>query len=117
MTVTQEQDQFENKTNLKTQLSNGKKAEIKVMPDTASEKAIEGLQLKVCNLSENNCQIELKEVGNGEQVKAAYEVKAQKETRVLGMFKTTMHVQTQIDAETGETIQSKKPWWAFLATK
>jgi len=75
-----EQDQEQNRTRLKIQLSNGKNAEIKVMPNTASERAIERLQLKNCN-SDNNCSIQLKEVGNGEQVKAAYEVQAQKETR------------------------------------
>lgn len=112
--ITQEQDQ--NRTTLKTQLSNGKNAEIKVMPNTASEKAIEKLQLKNCD-SENKCSIELKEVGNGEQVKVAYEIQAQKEARFLGMFKTRMKVQAQIDAETGEVIQSKKPWWAFLASE
>jgi hypothetical protein len=110
------QEQVQNKTMLKTQLSNGKNAEIKIMPNTASETAIERLQLKVCN-AENNCSIELKEVGNGENVKAAYEVKVQKEARVLGMFKTKMQVQAQVDAETGEVIQTRKPWWAFLASE
>jgi hypothetical protein len=110
------QEQSQNKTMLKTQLSNGKNAEIKVMPNTASEKAIQRLQLKVCS-SENSCQIELKEVGTGEQVKVAYEVKAQKEAKVLGLFKTKMQVQAQVDAETGEIIQTKKPWWAFLASE
>lgn len=114
--ITQEQDQIQNKMKLKTQLSNGKSAEIKVMPNVASERAIERLQLNNCGL-ENNCSIELKEVGNGEQIKLAYEVQAQKEARVLGMFKTKMNVQAQIDAETGEVIQAKKPWWAFLASE
>ena len=116
MQIGSEQDPIQNKTMLKTQLSNGKTAEIKVMPNTASQKAIERLRLKVCN-SENNCSIELKEVGKGEQVKAAYEVQAQKESKVLGLFKAKMQVQAQVDAETGEVIQSKKPWWAFLATE
>jgi len=115
-TMIMTQEQVQNKTILKTQLSNGKNAEIKVMPDTASERAVERLQLKVCN-SDNNCSIELKEVGSGEQVKVTYEIKAQKEARVLGMFKTKMQVQAQIDAETGEVLQSKKPWWAFLASE
>ncbi len=112
----QEQDMIQNRTKLMTQLSNGKNAEIKVMPNTASEKAIERLRLKICS-SENNCSIELKEVGNKEQVKAAYEIQAQKEARVLALFKTRMKVQAQVDAETGEVIQSKKPWWAFLASE
>jgi hypothetical protein len=116
MQIGSEYDSAQNKTMLKTQLSNGMNAEIKVMPNTASQKAIERLQLKVCN-SENNCSIELKEVGKGEQSRAAYEVQAQKEARVLGLFKTKMQVQAQIDAETGEIIKSKKPWWAFLAAE
>ncbi|MBW6442604.1 hypothetical protein K0A97_02370 [Patescibacteria group bacterium] len=116
MQIGSEYDSAQNRTKLKTQLSNGRNAEIKVMPNTASERAIERLQLNFCN-SENNCSIELKEVGNGEQAKLAYEVKAQKEARVLAMFKTKMQVRAQIDAETEEVIQAKKPWWAFLATE
>ena len=110
------QEKVQDKTKLKVQLSNGRNAEVKVMPNTASEKAIERLQLKVCS-AENNCQIELKEVGKGEQVRAAYEVHAEKEAKLFGLFKTKMQVQAQVDAENGEVIQSKKPWWAFLASE
>ncbi|MDD3175953.1 MAG: hypothetical protein PHU51_05740 [Candidatus Nanoarchaeia archaeon] len=116
MQIGSEHNLTRNKTMLKAKLSNGKTAEIKVMPDTASERAIERLQLKVCN-SDNNCSIELKEVGNNNQTKLAYEVNAQKQARVLGLFKTQMQVQAQVDAETGEVIKSKKPWWAFLASE
>ncbi len=114
--LTQEQNESQNRTKIKTQLSNGRNAEIKIMPNTASERAMERLRLKVCS-SENNCSIVLKEVGTGNQARAAYEVQAQKEARVLGLFRTKMNVQAQIDAETGEVIQSKKPWWAFLASE
>ena len=38
-------------------------------------------------------------------------------SKVFGIFKTDMDVEAQIDAETGEVIKSKKPWWAFLATE
>jgi hypothetical protein len=114
MEMTQEQTQTG--TKLQVKLSNGKNAEVKVMPDTASEQALERLRLKVCS-EENNCQIELKEVGQGEQVKAAYEIHAEKQAKLLGLFKTKMQVQAQVDAENGEVIQSKKPWWAFLATE
>jgi len=110
------QEKVQDKTRLKVQLSNGRNAEVKVMPNTVSEKAIERLQLKVCS-AENNCQIELKEVGQGEQTRAAYEVHAEKEAKLFGLFKTKMQVQAQVDAENGEVIQSKKPWWAFLASE
>ncbi|MFH0808159.1 MAG: hypothetical protein V1888_00910 [archaeon] len=101
---------------LSAKLSNGKDSEIKIMPDTASERAIERLQLKVCN-EEAGCQIELKEVGEGNEARLAYEVKAQKTSRVFGLFKKDMQVEAQVDAESGEVIQSNKPWWAFLASE
>ena len=110
------QEQILAKTKLKVKLSNGINSEVKIMPDTASEKALERLKIKVCS-EENNCTIELKEVGQGEQVRAAYEVQVQKQAKFLGLFKTKMQVQAQIDAENGEVIRIKKPWWAFLASE
>lgn len=101
---------------LSTQLSNGRNAEIKVMPDVASQKAMEQLKLQNCN-EESNCSIELKEIGSGENAKAAYEVKTQRTARVLGLFKTQMQVKAQVDAENGEVVQVNKPWWAFLAAE
>ena len=89
---------------------NGK--EIKVMPETASARALEVLGAKC---AERNCTIELKEVGKGNETKIAYEVKTEKEVKVLGFIKTKMQVEAQVDAETGEVIQTKRPWWSFLA--
>jgi len=113
MVMTQERDQVQNRTKLKVKLSNGLNAEIKVMPDTASEIALERLKAKC----EDECTIELKEVGTGNQVKAAYEIKTQKQSKILGLFQAKMQVQAQVDAENGEIIKVKKPWWAFLATE
>jgi len=108
------QEQVQNKTKLQVKLSNGLNAEIKVMPDTASETALARLGAKC---EQNNCTIELKEVGTGNQTRAAYEIKIQKQAKVLGLFKAQMQIQAQVDAENGEIIQAKKPWWAFLATE
>jgi len=113
MQVGSEYDSVQNRTKLQVKLSNGLNSEVKVMPDSASEKALERLKAKC----EDECTIELKEVGTGNQIKAAYEIKTQKEARVLGIFKAKMQVQAQIDAETGEFIKAKKPWWAFLAAE
>ncbi|MBD3252500.1 hypothetical protein GF386_02110 [Candidatus Pacearchaeota archaeon] len=104
------------KTKLKAKLSNGRNAEIKIMPDTASEKALERLRLKVCN-ENNNCSIELKEVGKQDDTKPAYEIQAERHSRILGIFRAKMQVRAQIDAENGEVIKVKKPWWAFLAAE
>jgi len=102
-----------NETKIKMKLSNGFK-EIKVMPSTASARALEVLGAKC---EERNCTIELKEVGIGNETRAAYEVKTQKEVKVLGLFKARMQVEAQIDAENGEVIKQKKAWWAFLASE
>lgn len=105
--MTQEQNR------VRVTMSNGVNSEIKVMPDTASEKALERLRLKMCE----NCTLELKEVGEGNKTRMAYEMNAQKDSKFLGIFNSKMNVQAQVDAETGEVIKSKKPWWAFLASE
>ena len=99
----------------KVTLSSGRKAEIKVMPITASERALERLRLKVCS-EENNCTIQLKEVGSGNETRLAYGVRAEKRYKVLGLFRAKRQVESEIDAETGEVIRTRGPWWAFLAT-
>ena len=114
MQMTQEQTQ--NGTMLRATLSNGRFAEIKVMPDVASEIAMEHLRVRVCS-EENDCRIELKEVGQGEQVSAAYEVQVKKQARLFGLFGTRMQVQAQVDVQSGEVIRAQKAWWAFLATE
>lgn len=96
--------------------SDGVKSEIKIMPDVASEIALNRLRLKVCS-EENNCTIELKEVGKEEQSQIVYEFKIQRESKILGLFKKQMSVSAQVNAENGEVISIGKPWWAFLASE
>jgi hypothetical protein len=110
------QESVQNRTRLHVELSNGFNSEVKVMPNTASERALAVLRAK-CEA--RNCTIELKEVstGNGNQTRAVYEMKTQKEARVLGLFRARMQIQTNVDAETAEVIMTKKPWWSFLATE
>jgi hypothetical protein len=90
-------------------LSNGRKAEIKIMPETASEKAI-------ARLGELGFTISLKEVGNNNESKPAYELTGQKEVKLLGFIKTKAKVSASVDAETGEVLSTEKPWWSFLAS-
>lgn len=105
----------EGKTKLKATLRNGQEKEIKIMPDTASQRALERLRLKVCS-PEKNCTIELKDVGNGATEKVQYEVQIERHSRILGIFSKKMQVRAEVDAETGET-NVHKPWWAFIATE
>ena len=101
---------------LMARLSNGRNAEIKVMPNAASETALQRLRLRTCT-EDRNCSIELKQVGEGEQARLAYEVQAQRQSKVFGLFNSKMQVRAQVDAENGEVIRVRKPWWAFLATE
>jgi hypothetical protein len=101
---------------LMAKLSNGRNAEIKVMPNTASDTALQRLRLKNCNET-RNCTMELKQVGEGEQARLAYEVQTERHSRILGLFQAKMQVRAQVDAENGEVIRVGKPWWAFLATE
>jgi len=80
--------------------------EVKIMPDTASARAIE-------RLGELNFSIELKEVGKGDKAKAVYELTGKKSGRFLGIFKIQARVTAQVDAEDGK-VKVIKPWWAFL---
>ena len=106
------QETLNGKTKLKVMLKNGRDAEIKIMPDRASEKALQRLRMRVCS-EENNCVIELKEVGD----KLTYEMQAERHSKLFGLFEKKMQVKAQIDAESEELVRVKKPWWAFLASE
>jgi hypothetical protein len=88
-------------------LSNGIKAEVKIMPETIVPKAAEKLGLKF--------DIQLKEVGNDADIRPVYVMTGNKEGKFLGIFKITAKIQAQADAKTGD-IKIIKPWWAFLAS-
>lgn len=103
-------EMVQNRTRIHAQLSNGNMAEIKIMPDVAAERAIERLRLNMCE----NCSIQLKEVGQGNSTAMAYEVQTRSRAKVFGIFNTNVDAEVQVDAETGEIIRTRKPWWAVL---
>ena len=110
------QEKVQNRTRLKVKLNNGRNAEVKIMPDSASQTALNRLRIRNCN-EENNCSIELKEVGQGKKSRLSYEVQAEKHAKLLGMFRMKMQVRAEVDAENGELVRVNKPWWAFLASE
>jgi hypothetical protein len=89
--------------------------EIKIMPDTASQIALEQLKIKVCSIS-NNCTIELKNVGNKNEDTQSYEIQIERHFKILGIFSTKANVKADVDAQTGK-IELHKPWWAFISTE
>ena len=80
------------------------KQEIKILPNSASEIAIESVIQTVK-------EIELKE----DAAKPVYSVKGTKQARILFIFPVTLEIETKIDAKKGNIISVKKPWWSFLA--
>lgn len=100
---------------IRAQLGSGDEREIVIMPDVAAETARDRLRLKVCS-EENNCTLQLREIGQANQVRAAYEVQVERHYRILGLFQAKAQNRVQIDAENGEVVQIGKPWWSFLAT-
>ena len=94
-------------TRLYMEDNNGVKAEVKIMPEVASERAIE-------RLGELNFSVELKNVGVSNEVRPVYEVSGMKHGRFLGLFKVKADVSVEVDADTGN-VKVRKPWWGFLA--
>lgn len=89
----------------KMSLSNGQVAEIKIMPEVASQKAID-------KLGQLGFNVQLKETNN----KAVYEVSGDKPGKLFGLFKVKGTVTVDVDSQTGDVIQVKRPWWSFLAS-
>lgn len=105
----QEQNQSDDLNQEQNQNKNGKDR-IKVMPETASQNAIQ-------KLGDLGFTIELKEVGKDENGEAKYKylVEGGKDVKILGLFSKKMKVTADVDVETGEVKNVKRPWWSFLA--
>lgn len=91
--------------------SRGEKTRIRVLPDTASEVALERLEAR------NLTKIELKEVLHKNIPRIVYEIETNKNGKFLGVFKLKIKADAQIDPETGEILGVNVPWWAFLVSE
>lgn len=96
-------------------LQNGTYASIKIMPEKASQTAIDKLKIHNCNESDN-CSIQLKEVGEVNKTRAVYEVKVKKHIKIFGLFKRDIDVSSEIDATTGDVVATHRPWYDYLST-
>jgi|GEM_PF-2937159 len=85
--------------------SSNQTEEVKIMPSTALTVAIQKLgEVK-------NVQIELKKV----KKKPAYELKTEKSLKALGIIPVTAQINVNVNAQTGEVLSIKKPWWMMFA--
>lgn len=100
-------DQGENESDLEATTSDGVRHKIIILPDRASEVAVE-------RLKSMNFTVELREVRERNVPRVVYIMESNKDGRFLGILKMKVKVEGQIDPETGELIEFNKPWWAFL---
>jgi hypothetical protein len=77
------------------------KKELKVLPDMLSK--TETVNIK---------RIELKNI----EQEPVYEVKALREGRVFVLFPVSMDIEMQVNANSGETEITKKPWWSVFCS-
>ena len=98
-----------NESKLKVNLSNGEERDVKILPDVASQNAIDVFKSR-------NITVELKEVGNGTNKEVVYQVDGEKEVKLFGFIKVQAKLKAMVDSDTGEVSDFKRPWWSFLAT-
>lgn len=99
------------KTKVRVQLKDGSYKEIKVLPDRASEIAKARLRMKFGNDS-----LEIREIKHKNVPRVVYHLQGNSTGRFLGIFKTHVNANSDVDAETGEVLVVHRPWWAFLVT-
>ena len=87
------------------ELKNGSTKEIEVLPNQAYEKARKRLKVHFED-------VELKEA-NG---KFNYELKTQQRMRLFGIIPVKGEFVADVDAETGDLIKAKKPWFRFFSS-
>lgn len=81
----------------------GNKTKEIILPDKVKEKVREKIKTRI-----ENQDITLDENG-------FYQVQGQKRARFFFLFSVREKVKLQLDAENGEVVKIRNPWWGFLA--
>ena len=95
---------------LKARLRNGNFTMIKIMPDAASEIALERLRAK-------NFTIQFRKRIYNNIPRVVYNIESNENGRFFGIFKIAMRANAEVDPETGELLDVNKPWWAFMVAE
>jgi hypothetical protein len=99
-----------NQSKIRIRLSNGDETTVNIMPDEIYEKVRKRLNTK-------NISLELEEKIHKNIPRVIYNIKANKNGRFLGIFKTKIRLEGEIDSETGEVLKMHAPWWSALVVK
>lgn len=104
------------KVKLKILFNNGDSYELKIMPDSALKIGLASLKIHECR-EENECRIELKDIGEKNKTQVVYEITANKNSRLFFIFAKNMRVKSLVDIENGEVLYKEKPFWGFFANE
>jgi len=94
---------------IKLKLSDGNNQLVNILPDRALEIITE-------ILGSEDAALSLKEVEEGEQLRAVYVGEVAFTGQLLGLFDVKLDLSTTIDPETAEVIDLERPFWFFLVT-
>jgi hypothetical protein len=86
-----------------------------ILPDEARERLHEAMKQRIKEEQRERRQIMLEDENITLNEEGYYEVKAKKKARLFWIVPVKERINTQIDAETGEIIKQRNPWWGFLA--
>ena len=98
---------------LRAKLSNDRNLALKIMPDRALQIALALRSGEECG----ECKVELKEEVIEGRNRAVYVIENNEMARLLFLFDRKIKVSSFVDAENGELIGVRRPWWSFLSRK
>lgn len=106
-----EDSEREFETNMRIRLQNGEISQVRILPHQAADRAREALRLFE---EEFEISAELKEKVYEGVPRVIYDIESRVPGRFLGIFNINSRVGVEIDAETGDVLRERKPWWSFL---
>ena len=95
---------------IKIKLSDGNSQLINILPDRASDLALELLNTEGVNLVLDEFEQE-----DG-QLKTVYTAQVNGIGKILGIFDVKLDLRANIDSQNAEVLDVQKPWWFFLVT-
>ena len=82
----------------------GEQKQIRIMPEELTPSFLGVTKIEKIQLEESSG-------------KPIYEIRASKAAKLFFIFPMDLLVETRVDAETGEIISTKKPWWSIFANE
>ncbi len=86
------------------------------MPEPAQKKQVNVMPEEAISVAESNTGIANASDAEliAESGRPVYVIKAKKKGKLLSLFPVAVEFETRVDAEKGEILSAKKPWWSFM---